>query len=120
MDDNELVCEALGNKILEKALSVDFAHNSEEALLKLDTNRYDVVLSDLVLPDIDGLALSKIITSQARFNGQIIFGLSAQVSDAITQECLNAGMKKLYSKLVDPGALLLALVDAVDALKKGS
>ena len=120
VDDNELVCEALGNQILEKALSVDFAHNSEEALLKLDTNRYDVVLSDLVLPDIDGLALSKIITSQARFKGQIIFGLSAQVSDAITQECLNAGMKKLYSKLVDPGALLLALVDAVEALKKGS
>ena len=118
VDDNELVCEALGNQIMGQALSVDFAHNSEEALLKLDTNRYDIVLSDLVLPDIDGLALSKMITSQSRFNGQIIFGLSAQVSEAITQECLNAGMKSLYSKLVDPSELLLALVDTVGALQK--
>ena len=118
VDDNELICEALGNQMMEKSLSVDFAHTSEEALLKLDTRRYDVILSDLVLPDMDGLALSKTISSQYRFKDQIIFGLSAHVSEAIAQECLDAGMKKLYSKLAEPSALLAALVDAVEALKK--
>ncbi len=118
VDDNELICEALGNQMMEKSLSVDFAHTSEEALLKLDTCRYDVILSDLVLPDMGGLALSKTISSQYRFKDQIIFGLSAHVSEAIAQECLDAGMKRLYSKLANPSTLLAALVDAVEALKK--
>jgi CheY-like chemotaxis protein len=116
IDDNMLVSKVLGSQIVAKGLSVDFAFNSEEALLKLDTHHYDVVVTDLILPDIDGLALTKIITSQPRFKDKIIFGLSAYVSDTIEQGCEAAGMKKLYSKLIDPTAFIATLVQSVQLL----
>jgi CheY-like chemotaxis protein/HPt (histidine-containing phosphotransfer) domain-containing protein len=116
IDDNMLISKVLGSQIEEKGLSIDFAFSSEDALLKLDTHHYDVVITDLILPDIDGLALTKIITAQSRFKDQIIFGLSAYVSDTIEQGCKDAGMKHLYSKLSDPSALIAALVQTVQTL----
>ena len=116
IDDNILVSKVLGSQIEEKGLTIDFAFNSEEALLKLDTHRYDVVVTDLILPDIDGLALTKIITAQTRFKDKVIFGLSAYVSDTIEQGCKAAGMKDLYSKLSDPSAFIAALLEAVQTL----
>jgi CheY-like chemotaxis protein len=72
-----------------------------------------------VLPDIDGLALTKIISAQPRFKEKIIFGLSAHVSDAIDQECKASGMRQLFSKLSNPEALISTLVKTVDALNNG-
>ena len=119
IDDNELVAHVLGQQITAKSLSVDFAYSSEEALLKLDTHGYDILVTDLVLPDIDGLALTKIISAQPRFKEKIIFGLSAYVSDAIDQECKASGMRQLFSKLSNPEALISTLVKTVDALNNG-
>lgn len=116
IDDNILVSKVLGSQIAEKGLSIDFAFNSEEALLKLDTHHYDIVITDLILPDIDGLALTKIITAQSRFKDKIIFGLSAYVSDTIEQGCKAAGMQQLFSKLSDPSALIAALAETVKSL----
>jgi PAS domain S-box-containing protein len=116
VDDNELVAHVLGQQITAKSLRVDFAYSSEEALLKLDTHRYDILVTDLVLPDMDGLTLTKIISTQSRFNDIIIFGLSAYVSDAIAQECKAVGMKHLFSKLSNPDLLIATLVETVDAL----
>lgn len=116
VDDNVLVSKVLGSQIEAEGLSIDFAYSSEEALLKLDTHRYDIVVTDLILPDIDGLALTKIITAQPRFKDKIIFGLSAYSSDTIDQGCKEAGMKHLYSKLSDPSVLLATLVETVNSL----
>jgi CheY-like chemotaxis protein/HPt (histidine-containing phosphotransfer) domain-containing protein len=116
IDDNVLVTKVLGSQIEAKGLSIDFAYSSEEALLKLDTHQYDILVTDLILPDIDGLALTKIVTAQPRFKDKIIFGLSAYASDTINQGCKNAGMKHLYSKLSDPSALIATLVETVNSL----
>ncbi len=117
IDDNKLVSKVLGSQIAENGLSIDFAYSSEEALLKLDTHDYDIVVTDLILPDIDGLTLTKIITAQPRFKDKIIFGISAYVTDIIGQECKAAGMKHLYSRMSDPSVLIATLDETVKTLK---
>lgn len=116
IEDNILVSKVLGSQITAKGLSIDFAYDSEEALLKLDTHHYDILITDLILPDIDGLTLTKIITAQSRFKDKIIFGLSAYMSDTIEQACQAAGIKHMYSKLSDPSVLIATLAETVKSL----
>ena len=117
IDDNELVCQALGRQFKESGLSVDYAYSCQEALLKLDMYHYDVLIIDLALPEMNGIDLMKMILTQPRLKNQKVFGLSANVSDPVIQACKDAGMMNVYSKLHDPVMLIAALSAAVEAIK---
>lgn len=59
IEDEPVVIEST-KKILSSApLAVDAAEDAETALQKLQQNRYGVILSDLMLPNVDGFELLK-------------------------------------------------------------
>lgn len=51
--------QALYKEILSPSFEVDIAHDGEEGLAKITKIKYDLVLLDIMLPKIDGLALLK-------------------------------------------------------------
>jgi DNA-binding NtrC family response regulator len=60
VDDDILVLNALRRSLYgNPAFAVDFADSSHQAYQKLQTTDYAVVVSDLRMPEIDGLALLK-------------------------------------------------------------
>ena len=59
VDDSEFALKK-GKEVFSKYFkSVDLASNAKEALRKLEKNSYDIVITDIVMPEISGFELAK-------------------------------------------------------------
>ena len=57
VDDEKLIVKGIRFSLLQDGMEVDCAYDGEEALEMIKTNTYDMVLLDLMLPKIDGIAV---------------------------------------------------------------
>lgn len=57
VDDEVVVLAAVSNALKKTGYRIDTAGSAEEALDLLENTSYDVVITDLLMPDIDGLDL---------------------------------------------------------------
>lgn len=61
VENNDLVLSFLETGLVTAGYEVDIAHNGREALEKLDRVAYDLVISDVRMPELDGPALCRAI-----------------------------------------------------------
>lgn len=61
VDDDPMIIELLTFKLSEKGYEVDSVTNGWGALLKLSKNKYDLLITDLMMPDISGLTLLSLL-----------------------------------------------------------
>jgi DNA-binding NtrC family response regulator len=64
VDDDALVCRNLSALLSQSGYDTDQALDGVEALEKLERQTFDVVLSDILMPRMDGLALFEHIGSR--------------------------------------------------------
>jgi CheY-like chemotaxis protein len=64
VDDEPLVAGLMAETLGREGYEVDTAKNGREALEKIAARSYDVILSDLRMPDLDGVGLYREIESQ--------------------------------------------------------
>ena len=57
VDDDVFVLQFIADALVADGYEVDTAENSREALEKTGARQYDLVLSDLRMPELDGVAL---------------------------------------------------------------
>jgi len=69
----------------------------------------DVIVMDLELPVLDGLAATRALKGDARTRGIRIIALTGRVGDARSRQVREAGCDGLLTKPCRPGALLAAL-----------
>lgn len=62
VDDEETLCEVLKFNLEAEGYEVDTAYSAEQ-VLTMDVARYDLVLLDIMMGDISGTQLAKIIRS---------------------------------------------------------
>ncbi|MCX4030075.1 response regulator [Endozoicomonas sp. SM1973] len=67
VDDMATNRELAKTALCSAAYQIDEAENGQEALEKIKNNHYDVVLLDVLMPDIDGLDVCKILRQEADF-----------------------------------------------------
>ncbi|HEY9069034.1 MAG TPA: ATP-binding protein [Candidatus Ozemobacteraceae bacterium] len=87
--------------------------SGSEAQHRAATEAFDLLLTDLQLPDSDGLALARAIREKERPSGGHlpIIAVTANASPADRQTCLDAGMDGYLPKPYTPQRLL-AVIDA--------
>ncbi len=95
IEDDERIRQALGLALTDEGCQVLEAGSGEEALRRLDSILVDVVLLDLMLPGVDGLAVCRelrsrgdlpiIIVSARSDTADIISGLEAGADDYVTK-----------------------------------
>ena len=109
VEDNELNREvALG--LLEDAhLSIDIAENGRDAVEKVGEHNYDLVLMDMQMPVMDGLAATRAIRSKPQFRALPIIAMTANVMESDREKCTEAGMNDHLAKPIDPEALFACL-----------
>lgn len=61
IDDEADIVELISYNLKKEGFSVDYAYDGEAALKKIKSNKYDLIILDLMLPGIQGLELCKII-----------------------------------------------------------
>ncbi|WP_211747788.1 response regulator [Paenibacillus sp. Marseille-Q4541] len=91
-------------------LSVTFAENGREALevLKQDPN-FDLILTDIMMPEMDGYETMRAIRSMEEFHSLPIIALTAKAMKEDRQRCIDAGASDYISKPIDVEKLLSLL-----------
>ena len=91
------------------------AGSAAEALVLLDTEAYDLALVDMVMPDMDGLQLTRQIRQQfpALTARMPILALTANTNPVEREQCLAAGMDDVLHKPMDTEALRRAVLHHV-------
>ncbi|MBE9603710.1 response regulator [Acetobacteraceae bacterium H6797] len=112
VEDNEINMELAVAILTDGGLVVDQAENGLVALRKVvnSTTRYDAVLMDLQMPELDGISATREIREAVPEMKLPIIAMTAHAYEAERQRCLEAGMNDHVSKPVDP-ALLMSVLD---------
>lgn len=64
VDDEAVVCDLLNNELSEQGYLCTIAFNGNEAVNKLTTQDFDIVLLDIKLPGVSGMEVLRIIRSR--------------------------------------------------------
>jgi CheY-like chemotaxis protein len=99
------------SKQLEIAIidpEIHVANDGIEAIEKLKTNYYDLILMDLMMPNLGGIAATKIIRNESdeKTKSTPIIALTANVEENSINECFASGMNNYLSKPFDIKDLL--------------
>jgi PAS domain S-box-containing protein len=95
----------------------DVAHNGIEALRKFVHCRYDVILMDVQMHDLDGLEASRRIRqieAEKRLPHTTIIAMTAHARSEDKDKCLDAGMDDFIAKPFDPALLSRTLAAYVN------
>ena len=113
MGANILVVEdnADSRKLVVRLLHQEGFHgeaveSAEEALVRLDQRKFDLVLMDIRLPRMDGKEATRRLRQDPRFRDLPIIAVSAHVVGKQHEEILASGVSALVTKPVDMDELL--------------
>jgi len=108
-EDNELNQQVAVELLGDLGLEVDVAENGVVAVEKARTGRYDLVLMDMQMPEMDGLSATRAIRALPGLSGLPIVAMTANAMHDDVQRCLNAGMDDHIAKPIDPNRLAAQL-----------
>jgi DNA-binding NtrC family response regulator len=109
VEDNAAMREMLASIIIDKGYAVDAAADVSSALALMRSSDYALIISDLQLPDLDGLSfLKKVRDPQLPF---IILTAFGSIEKAV--EAIKEGAFDFIAKPVDPDYLLLMIEKAL-------
>jgi len=63
VDDDAMITEYLSTKLGEKGHNVENANDGWEALKRLSSNQYDLLITDLMMPEVSGVTLLSLLRS---------------------------------------------------------
>lgn len=78
VDDEKLIVKGIKFSLEQDGMEVDCAYDGEEALAKIKSNSFDIVLLDVMLPKLDGFEVCKEVRE---FSNVPIIMLTAKDSD---------------------------------------
>ncbi len=112
VEDNPMVREVILMTLSRRPWQTTTAETGRDAVLKWQAGRFDLILMDLQMPDMDGLEATREIRRQEAGKGKkiSIVGLTAHANRTVRKECLAAGMDDVLVKPFE-SAILYAAID---------
>jgi len=112
---NQFVAQAL----LEKWSAItDVSEDGQQALDKLRTKSFDLILMDIQMPVMDGITAATIIRNELKLQTPIL-ALTANVVLGIVEKCEKAGMQGYVSKPFEEDELYDKIISVLNAVKGG-
>ncbi|MCG2618067.1 ATP-binding protein [Terrimonas sp. NA20] len=99
VEDNE-INQSLMKKLLGSwAIDPDIVSNGLEAIERLQISKYDIILMDIQMPEMDGYTAARIIREELRISTPVI-AMTAHALAGEREKCLAAGMDEYIAKPV--------------------
>jgi DNA-binding NtrC family response regulator len=120
IEDEEIVRETLAENLKEKGFIVDGAESAVSALLMIKQSRYDILLVDYRLPDMNGLNLIKEASSISKDSISIVVTGYSSVETAV--DSMRMGAYDYLLKPVDIDSLvseIKAIIQERDIFRRG-
>ncbi len=110
VDDDVRNLFALTAALEQKGATVDVARNGKEALTKLNENPcVDLILMDIMMPEMDGYEATREIRKQRRFSKIPIIAVTAKATTNDQVLCMEAGANDYLAKPIDLHQLFSAI-----------
>lgn len=123
IDDNILNLKLVSFLLTTNGHLIQTSTNAEEALKKLESFKPSLILMDIQLPGMDGLALTKLIKSRPEYKNIPIIALTAYAMKGDKERILEAGCDGYIAKPIDtrsfPDLIKQYLQDANKSRNKG-
>jgi PAS domain S-box-containing protein len=108
-EDNPFNQQVAAELLEETGATVTLANNGREALALLNKERYDIVLMDVQMPEMDGYEATRKIRATPRLTGQKVIAMTANAMAEDRENCLASGMNDFITKPIDPDLMVLVL-----------
>lgn len=119
VDDNEMNRDILGRRLLQRGYRVELAENGQAALNKILQHKIDLVLLDIEMPIIDGIAVLKILRKTYTMVDLPVIMVTARGEAGDVVQALELGANDYIMKPLDL-AVVPARVKTQLALKQKS
>ena len=117
--EDNVVNQKLALRLLKQmGYAADLVVDGAEAIAAIERERYDVVLMDVQMPEMDGLEATRRIVARWPGDRPRIVAMTANAMQGDREACLTAGMDHYLSKPIRVDALVRALLDASQSGKK--
>lgn len=112
VDDEAIIRSSLAREIRLQKYSVTTAADGNEAIGTLRSNKFDLVITDLVMPGIDGMGVIEAVKAQAPETAVILLTGRGDMDTAI--EALRLGADDFLRKPCDVEELLFRIVRCLE------
>ena len=113
VEDNGFERSAISDFLLSRGMTVDTVSNGQEALNITRGNGYDLVITDILMPEMDGIELCKRIREKEDYGEKPIVFLTAKSREEDKVQCIEAGANLSLSKPISPDKLLDIISDTL-------
>jgi two-component system sensor histidine kinase/response regulator len=110
VEDNELNRDLAEELLGDLGISVTMAVNGREGVDHVLAETFDLVLMDIQMPVMDGLAATRLIRADQRFLKLPIIAMTAHAMIGDFKKSLDAGMNDHLTKPINPNTLTKALL----------
>jgi two-component system sensor histidine kinase/response regulator len=115
VEDNYVNQKVVTAVLGKRGFAVELANDGREALAKLESAEFDLVLMDVQMPVLDGLEATRLIRQNERWKSLPIVAMTAHAMNGDRERCLEAGMTGYVSKPVRPSHLLQTIEEHLAA-----
>ena len=112
VEDDVAFCQMLETFLTKKTYEVQVSHTGKDALAKIKSHKYDIVLTDVRLPDIGGNEILQILKDQHPTTKVILMTGYAEVNLAV--DAIKTGAFDYISKPINPEKMLQVIKSALE------
>jgi len=106
VDDDEMVLMALEELLRPEGYEIQAVSSAAKALRLLDEGDYDLLMLDIIMPEMNGFDLCKKIREKENCKGTPIVFLSAKSKEEDSARGLEVGANLFLSKPISPDKLI--------------
>jgi CheY-like chemotaxis protein len=107
VDDNESVVKALTTMLSRRGYRCESATNGIEAMQKVNQSNFDAVITDLEMPEMDGIVLMREL--RQHFSDLPVMVMTGCSDDSVMEMAISAGAKDLLWKPFEISELMMRL-----------
>jgi len=119
VDDNDINREIAQELLEQVGVEVEQAVNGRDAVTMIARGRYDAVLMDIQMPEMDGLEAARHIREEMKLELPIL-AMTAHAMVGEREKSLAAGMNDHVTKPIDPHVLYEALAQHMTPSKRNA
>jgi CheY-like chemotaxis protein len=113
VEDERALALAVSEALVDAGLQVDYAGDGEEALARVRQNSYDLVICDLKMPRVDGMALYRAIAAASPVLARRVIFVTGDVAGADAERFLEESGCRWLAKPFRLGDLLRNVREAL-------